>query len=70
MLVRTKDGDELTSKSIVYTQQPLEENGFLAQGDESAEANPLSLAGVAWEIKVSDSSSDLRKVITEYRAIL
>lgn len=62
------NGEEATSRAVVYTEDPLVLGGYLLLGT-SAAANPASVAG-AFKIRQSVSIPDLRNVRSEHRSIL
>lgn len=67
-LIRLPSGQEIMSKSIVWTESEVEIGGYLAQGDLTSESNPIAAAGV--EIKDVAQVPSLRTNQTEYRAFM
>lgn len=61
-------GEQVTSRSIVYTETRLTINGYLFLGI-SAAANPAVVTN-AFKIRQSLAIPDLRNVRSEFRAIL
>lgn len=53
-----QQGHERVSSAIVYPDQPLEIGGYLALGDQTANASPIGISG-AYEIKNSGDSPSL-----------
>ncbi len=61
-------GEQATSRSVIYTDVPLSEGGYLLLG-ASVATDPTSVSG-ALKIRRTVTIPDLRNVRSEYRAIL
>lgn len=59
VLFRDANGQERTSEAVVYVNQEVATRGYLAQGDETASSDPLTVAG-AREIRAVHNSPALR----------
>ena len=57
-LVIDKKGQQTKTRAIVIVDRDLDPDGYLAQGDQTATADPTSLAGT-WEIKRFDKTAGL-----------
>ncbi len=69
-IVKNLAGEEIVVKNIVHVSQKVSENGFLALGNQTAQANPYALEGVAFEIQAYQESPDLRNMSQNRRAYL
>ena len=50
------DKQEHRSNAVIYPEVELAQKGMIALGDYTGTANPLSLPGVAWEIRGNNFS--------------
>lgn len=69
-LFRDAKGDEAMSQAIVYVDTDVVLRGYLAEGDQTATADPTQLPGQAYEIKQYLKIPDLRGNEVERKAIL
>jgi hypothetical protein len=67
--VQTIGGQKIVSQSIVYTESDVGVNGYLAQGDHTATADPTLVVG-AHEIRAFNRIPDLRNVSVDRKAVL
>lgn len=69
--VRSPKGDVLTTRALIHVDRPVEESGWLAQGDQTAFTDP-TLTGLSVhecaEIIDYQSCPDLRNLETSYKA--
>jgi hypothetical protein len=68
VLFRDSNAREATSSAIVYTDSPVENQGYLFLG-ESVEADPTAVAG-AFEIRQNSKSPSLSGQITLHKVFL
>jgi hypothetical protein len=67
-VVRLPSGEEIVSKSVVFLPTDVTTHGYLAQGDQTAEADPTQAEGR--EIQTVINVPSLRTNQMEHRAIL
>lgn len=59
VLFRSSTGEELTSNAVIYPDRELLRKGYLAEGDESASADPRTVVG-AREIRGANVAPSVR----------
>lgn len=67
--VHTIGGNVVNSNAFVYADRDLSVNGYLAQGDQTATSEPVSLPE-AWEILDYREDNDMRGCSKLRRAVL
>lgn len=68
-LAKNTAGEEFVSNATVFLPSDIIIGGYLAEGDQTAFADPGTYDG-AWEIKQFIKTPDLRRIETERRALL
>lgn len=66
--VRLPTGEEVVSRSIVYTELEVAMGGYLAKGDHTGQADPVAVGGK--EIMTVAQIPSLRTNQSEFRAFL
>jgi hypothetical protein len=67
--VQSPTGSTFISRAVVYADRDLIIGGYLAQGDQTAYADPHAVDS-AWEIQAYGSRTDIRNLAKERKAFL
>lgn len=59
-MFRTPENEELVSSATVFVDRDVENGGYLAEGDQTAQNNPKALIGTAFQIRNVSDTPDLR----------
>lgn len=69
-LIRTPDGREVVSASVVYPEYALDVEGWAALGDQTATTDPQTLPGAYQVLNVGQSPDLLNPAIVLHKAWL
>lgn len=69
VLFRTPENEEVVSIGVVYMDQDVVVGDYIAQGDQTATADPTTLPA-AWQIRGYNKNTDLRNLQSIRKAFL